>query len=100
MKEGKEADNTTSSQEPCNGPQPLQSKATSEHSQQEASFGGTIPQVRLSFWCTSCPLFYLDLLVIVTPHMHAQRAWFSPSISVSVCQSSEKSVILHEYGQG
>ena len=63
MKEGKEADDTTSSQEPCNGPQPLQSKATSEHSQQEASFGGTIPQVRLSFWCTSCPLFYLNLLV-------------------------------------
>ena len=31
---GKEADNTTSSEEPCNGPQPLQPKPTSEHSQQ------------------------------------------------------------------
>ena len=34
MKEEKEAGNTTSSQEPCNGPQPLHPKATSEHSQQ------------------------------------------------------------------
>jgi len=74
VKEGKKTGNTTSSQEPRNGSQPLQPKTTSESSQQEASFGGTIPQVCL-FLYKSCPLFYLDLLVIVTPRMqHARRS--------------------------